>query len=108
MQPSCSTRDIPHNVSSGSGKGSYDTGLSGPQRKRPLAVAVGFKYAEDMNGRPIVITPGCRRMPVFNRKNSVRPSPPSSPASRPIDIMKLDIAPPSIHLPKDPSTDTRQ
>lgn len=45
------------------------------QRKRPLAVAVGFKYAEDINGRPIIITPGNRRMPVQGSK--------TSPASHP-------------------------
>jgi hypothetical protein len=108
VQPSSSNRDISHNVSSGSGKGSYDTSISGPQRKRPLAVAVGFKYAEDMNGRPIVITPGRRRMPVFNTKPYVRLSPPSSPASHPVLIKKLDVAPPSIHIPIDPSSDARQ
>jgi hypothetical protein len=37
---------------------------SAQRRQRPLAVAVGFKYAEDMNGRPVVITPGNRRMSV--------------------------------------------
>ena len=31
------------------------------KRKKPLAVAVGFNYANDVNGRPIVITPGSRR-----------------------------------------------
>lgn len=31
-------------------------------KKRPLAVAVGYKYAEDMNGRPIVITPQRRSL----------------------------------------------
>jgi len=30
-------------------------------RNKPLGVAVGYKYAEDMNGRPVVITPGSRR-----------------------------------------------
>jgi hypothetical protein len=28
------------------------------RRKKPLAVAVGFNYANDMNGRPVVITRG--------------------------------------------------
>jgi hypothetical protein len=37
---------------------SYD---SRKRRSKPLAVAVGFKYAEDLNGRPVVITPGVRR-----------------------------------------------
>jgi hypothetical protein len=32
---------------------SYD---SRRRRRKPLAVAVGFKYAEDVNGRPVVIT----------------------------------------------------
>jgi hypothetical protein len=40
---------------------SSQDGKSGA-RKRPLAVAVGYKYAEDMHGRPIVITPGNRRL----------------------------------------------
>lgn len=31
------------------------------RRKKPLAVAVGFNYANDMNGRPIVVTPGGSR-----------------------------------------------
>lgn len=43
---------------------SYSSGAGTPaQRKRPLALAVGFKYAEDVNGRPIVITPGNHRRP---------------------------------------------
>ena len=88
-QPSSAARDIPHAASSGSGKVSYETGT---YRKRPLAVAVGFKYAEDINGRPIVITPGCRRMPVLNRTLRVRQSPPSSPASHSVNIKKIDGA----------------
>ena len=32
------------------------------RRKKPLAVAVGFNYANDADGRPIVITPGGRRL----------------------------------------------
>lgn len=32
--------------------------ISRKRRNKPLAVAVGFKCANDYNGRPIVITPG--------------------------------------------------
>ena len=69
--------------------GSHEGRLQPPKRKRPLAVAVGFKYAEDMHGRPIVITPGDRRMPVYNRKNAS----PASPASQPVDVTKKGITP---------------
>lgn len=31
------------------------------RRRKPLAIAVGFNYAEDMNGRPVVITRGSRK-----------------------------------------------
>lgn len=36
------------------------------QRPRPkaLAVATGYRYAEDRDGRPIVIVPGTRRAPI--------------------------------------------
>jgi hypothetical protein len=71
--------------------GSQEGMVVGPQRTRPLAVAVGFKYAEDSNGRPIVITPGCRRMPVINRSGS-RQSQPSSPASQPAHEQKIELA----------------
>lgn len=37
--------------------------VSRKRRNKPLAVAVGFKYANDYNGRPIVITPGGRKSP---------------------------------------------
>lgn len=63
--------------------GSYEGVVVGPQRTRPLAVAVGFKYAEDMNGRPIVITAGSRRGAVQSQ--------PSSPASQSIHTKKFDI-----------------
>jgi hypothetical protein len=63
--------------------GSYEGVVVGPQRTRPLAVAVGFKYAEDMNGRPIVITAGSRR--------GAMQSQPSSPASQSIHTKKFDI-----------------
>ena len=71
--------------------GSYEGVVVGPQRKRPLAVAVGFKYAEDMNGRPIVITPGSRRLPIIDRSGALQPQP-SSPASQSIHTKKIDIA----------------
>lgn len=62
-----------------SSSSSVREGPSQPRRKRPLAVPVGFKYAEDMNGRPIVITPGNRCMLVQNRRRVRQPH--SSPAS---------------------------
>ena len=35
------------------------------RRKKPLAVAVGFGYTKDVNGRPIIITPtGSRNSPI--------------------------------------------
>ena len=35
------------------------------RRKKPLAVAVGFNYTKDANGRPIIITPtGSRNSPI--------------------------------------------
>jgi len=33
------------------------------KRKKPLAVAVGYNYANDVDGRPIVVTPGGRYSP---------------------------------------------
>ena len=65
------------------GGGSYDCGaVSVPppvsRRKRPLAVAVGFKYAEDINGRPIVITPGNRRIPVRGPRSRCHSTAPSA------------------------------
>ena len=71
--------------------GSYEGVVVGSQRTRPLAVAVGFKYAEDMNGRPIVITPGSRRMPIIDRTGALQPQP-SSPASQSIHTKKIDVA----------------
>lgn len=51
------------------------------RRKKPLAVAVGFKYAEDQNGRPIVVTPtGSRHAPID--LTGVRQSPPRSASFR--------------------------
>src|SRR3569623_2381161 len=44
------------------------------RRKKPLAIAVGFNYAEDMHGRPVVITPGTRKIPVDLHKASSRSS----------------------------------
>lgn len=70
--------------------GSYEGVVVGSQRTRPLAVAVGFKYAEDMNGRPIVITPGSRRMPIIDRTGALQPQP-SSPASQSIHTKKIDV-----------------
>ena len=69
--------------------GSYEGVVVGPQRKRPLAVAVGFKYAEDMNGRPIVITPGARRLSIIDRSGALH-SHPSSPASQSIHTKKFE------------------
>jgi hypothetical protein len=54
---------------------------SASHRKRPLALAAGYKYAEDMNGRPIVITPGNRRAPMLRGNRS---SPTSSKDSQPM------------------------
>jgi hypothetical protein len=71
--------------------GSHEGMVIGVQRKRPLAVAVGFKYAEDLNGRPIVITPDCRRMPVITRSGS-RQSQSSSPASQPVNEKTIELA----------------
>jgi hypothetical protein len=68
---------------------SSQEGTAIARRKRPLAVAAGFKYAEDMNGRPIVITPGNRRMPVHSSSSSQT----SSPSSQPVNIPKPDISP---------------
>jgi hypothetical protein len=50
---------------------SYDGGRDGgrKKRKKPLAVAVGFNYANDVNGRPIVITPGGRRSPAHGGRS---------------------------------------
>jgi hypothetical protein len=64
---------------------SHDSGRQNQQRrKRPLALAVGFKYAEDMNGRPVVITPGNRRFPINLKHVSSRSQGPSrSPTASP-------------------------
>ena len=35
-----------------------------PRRKKALAVATGYRYAEDMDGRPVVIVPGTRKAPI--------------------------------------------
>jgi hypothetical protein len=46
------------------------------RRKKPYAVAVGFNYAEDANGRPIIVTPnrGSQSSPID--LTNVRASPP--------------------------------
>lgn len=80
-------RDIGRNASSHSqhskhsqlSNNSLGSAPSLPRHKRPLAVPVGFKYAEDRSGRPIVITPGNRRMPVRDNRRRKR-LPPSSDA----------------------------
>lgn len=52
------------------------------RRKKPLAVAVGFKYAEDQNGRPIVVTPTSSRNATIDVTGLGR-SPPRSPPPLP-------------------------
>lgn len=81
-----------HNSQTLAREGSQDCGvvpipLPPGRRKRPLAVAVGFKYAEDINGRPIVITPGNRRIPVRAPRSRCRSS---APASKIEDITQKD------------------
>mmetsp|Transcript_2121 Transcript_2121/g.4624 ORF Transcript_2121/g.4624 Transcript_2121/m.4624 type:complete len:223 (+) Transcript_2121:47-715(+) len=52
------------------------------RRKKPLAVAVGFNYTKDANGRPIIITPtGSRNSPID--LTNVRATPPRGGASAP-------------------------
>lgn len=70
------------------------------RRQRPLAVAVGFKYAEDMNGRPIIITPGNRRMPIRGPGGS---SPSSSPSSQPANYSAKELTP-NVLFPHDQET----
>lgn len=49
------------------------------RRRKPVAVAVGFNYTKDANGRPIVITPtGSRNSPID--LTNVRPLMPKGPA----------------------------
>lgn len=61
-------RDVsPHLVKNSSGDDSKKR-----RRKKPLAVAVGFNYANDGHGRPIVVTPG------GSNTGSFRRSPPST------------------------------
>jgi hypothetical protein len=76
---------------------SHDSGGGTTKRRqRPLAVAVGFKYAEDMNGRPIIITPGNRLMPV----RGPRTSPTSSPSSQPTNYsLRKDVVNPNVFFP---------
>lgn len=74
-----------------SSSSSMREGSSQPKRKRPLAVPVGFKYAEDINGRPIVITPGNRCMLVHNRRNgSITPGSPASQHVRKVPKKELN------------------
>lgn len=69
--------------------GSHDaTSLPPMRRKRPLAVAVGFKYAEDLDGRPIVITPGNRRMPVHDQRSDRSPV---SPSSETVNVTRKEV-----------------
>lgn len=68
-----------------------NTSHDSKRRQRPLAVAVGFKYAEDMNGRPIIITPGNRRMPIRGPGGSSSLS--SSPASQPKTVSRKEVTP---------------
>jgi hypothetical protein len=50
------------------------------RRKKPLAVAVGFNYAEDPKGRPIVITPTTPTNLVNNNNINRPPSIANSPS----------------------------
>eukprot|EP00522_Entomoneis_paludosa_P012075 CAMPEP_0172446120 /NCGR_PEP_ID=MMETSP1065-20121228/5789_1 /TAXON_ID=265537 /ORGANISM="Amphiprora paludosa, Strain CCMP125" /LENGTH=212 /DNA_ID=CAMNT_0013197161 /DNA_START=166 /DNA_END=804 /DNA_ORIENTATION=+ len=58
---------------------SQDTRRSAGRRKKPLAVAVGFKYAEDPRGRPIVVTPTGNRTTPLDSSPDSRITPPRSP-----------------------------
>jgi hypothetical protein len=53
------------------------------RRKKPYAVAVGFNYAEDANGRPIIVTPnrGSQSSPID--LTNARASPPRGAPSLP-------------------------
>jgi hypothetical protein len=80
-------------------------------RKRPLAVAVGYKYAEDMHGRPIVITPGNRRLPGKHYSGGTMIRSVSSSASQPTK-QRGDVStsfslppPPRQHVSVKPSRD---
>ena len=52
--------ELQHSISQSSETGAPRT----PPRKKALAVATGYKYAEDMDGRPVVIVPGTRKSPI--------------------------------------------
>jgi hypothetical protein len=72
LRPNDST-DLEVVESCGSLEGASSISSSQRQpRKRPLAVAVGYGYAEDMNGRPIVVTPNHHRRP---SQGNIRASP---------------------------------
>lgn len=65
MQPSC-TRNLKLQQSLSHGSETHPQKvLPVPtQRKKALAVATACRYAEDMDGRPIVIVPGTRKTPI--------------------------------------------
>jgi hypothetical protein len=56
------------------------------RRKKPLAVAVGYNNAVDMDGRPIVITPGTRKIPIDLVKASSRSSRNSKGRQSPVSV----------------------
>jgi hypothetical protein len=67
-----------------------------PRLKKPLAVAVGYNYANDMNGRPVVIRPGKwndRSGSATNSRSGSRNSSRQSPSS----ISKTNLAIDSQH-----------
>lgn len=70
------------------------------QRKKPLAIAVGYNYAEDMRGRPVVITPGSRRpaVDIPRAKSQVRGANQSSPSSFSRTSLPLGDGPLSIPM----------
>lgn len=66
------------------------------RRKKPLAVAVGFNYAEDYNGRPIIVTPtgGSRNSPIdLTNVTSVRVSP-SKGSAPPLPTLNVQSSSP--------------
>lgn len=83
------TSSLSQNSNTVQSNSSLDGRRSKQRRKRPLAVAVGFKYAEDMHGRPVVITPGriprrlAVRQPRAEAAAASSSSQQSSPASQP-------------------------
>lgn len=50
------------------------------RRKKPLAIAVGYKYAEDMDGRPVVIT---RKAPIDIKRTGSNRTAPRTKATAP-------------------------